>query len=288
MKKTICILLLLVLAGCVATQERNNSIYPIEGRWKISGVKQGKKYVALNFEEDEEEIVFVFSDNTFNLVVGEQPLFDDPTLDKVSYTVKNEKIVLSNSAGEKFTANIEFFDPTSLRVSKFRATREAGLVAMSVKAALTGKLLDEDISWVNNAFLYFSKVQNYKKSLPKEHRFYRDENGIVYDKQTNLEWYAGPEKNTSWDEAKHWASALDLAGGGWRLPSINELKSLYQSGVHHNKTPLLTPQVYRMIWSNDEKDSLNVFYFNFGDGQIGSFTRDFPYSFRAFGVRSRE
>jgi len=44
------------------------------------------------------------------------------------------------------------------------------------------------------------------------------------DPKTGLEWQAVPPKRTmDWKKAQAYAKALDLHGGGWRLPTENEL-----------------------------------------------------------------
>ncbi len=50
----------------------------------------------------------------------------------------------------------------------------------------------------------------------------------IVDKKTNLEWYIGPDRNTSWDEARKWAMSLKACGGGWRMPTALQLVALYQ------------------------------------------------------------
>ena len=35
--------------------------------------------------------------------------------------------------------------------------------------------------------------------------------GVVYDKNTGLEWLAGPDRNTTWDEANTWVANLTVA-----------------------------------------------------------------------------
>lgn len=49
-------------------------------------------------------------------------------------------------------------------------------------------------------------------------------NGVIYDKITGLEWYAGPDKSTNWNEAKRWVENLNVAGGNWRMPTRKETK----------------------------------------------------------------
>ena len=71
-------------------------------------------------------------------------------------------------------------------------------------------------------------------------RFITHDNGMVRDNKTGFEWVSGPDKDTSWDEAKSWVESLTVDGGGWRMPTIDELKTFYQEGVGtHNMTPLL-------------------------------------------------
>jgi hypothetical protein len=114
------------------------------------------------------------------------------------------------------------------------------------------------------------------------------ESAVYYDENTNLEWLAGPDRNTNWTEAKKWVESLNVAGGGWRMPTRKELKTLYQEGVGtHNMTPLLkTTGGY--IWSSEtKKGSLRAhgFLFDNVDEHWG-----FPSVFdkRGFAVRSRK
>jgi len=97
-------------------------------------------------------------------------------------------------------------------------------------------------------------------------RYIASDNGVVYDTNTGLEWIAGPNKPTDWYAAESWAGKLTVAGGGWRLPAINELKTLYKKGAgQRNMTPLLkTPGWW--IWSGETKLSSGAWFFNFGTG----------------------
>ena len=112
-------------------------------------------------------------------------------------------------------------------------------------------------------------------------------NGIVKDTNTGLEWKAGPDKDTDWNEAKTWVKSLNLDGGGWRMPSTDELKTLYKKGTGSlNMTPLLKTTGL-MVWSGETKGSspARLFDFGFGDGYWSS--RDISNLYRAFAVRSR-
>ncbi len=53
-------------------------------------------------------------------------------------------------------------------------------------------------------------------------------NGVLLDTQTGLEWTQRDNgKDINWNNAMHYCSNLSTVGGGWRLPSINELTLIY-------------------------------------------------------------
>ena len=111
-------------------------------------------------------------------------------------------------------------------------------------------------------------------------------NGVVYDKNTSLEWYAGPDRDTFWEQAKTWVESLNVAGGGWRMPTGEELKTLYQEGAGiRNMTPLLKTTGW-WVWSWGTKDSSSdrAFGFYYG-GEL--WHAGASASTRGFAVRSR-
>ena len=106
-------------------------------------------------------------------------------------------------------------------------------------------------------------------------------NGIVKDTNTGLEWKAGPDKNTTWDEARSWVESLSLDGGGWRMPTMGELAGLYRDGTgDRNMTPLLRTSGW-YIWSEGSGGG-----FAFSDGG-GFWGYRGSHKGRAFAVRSR-
>lgn len=57
--------------------------------------------------------------------------------------------------------------------------------------------------------------------------FTRDANGIVTDSTTTLQWQDNAIGSTmNWEDGIAHCEALDLDGTGWRLPNINELKTI--------------------------------------------------------------
>ena len=81
------------------------------------------------------------------------------------------------------------------------------------------------------------------------------ESAVYYDKKTNLEWLAGPDKPTNWYDAKKWVDSLTtVSGGGWRMPTIKELRTLYQRREKCNIVPYLKTSGC-WIWSGEAKGS---------------------------------
>jgi len=113
-------------------------------------------------------------------------------------------------------------------------------------------------------------------------------NGIVRDMKTGLEWIAGPDRNTDWNKARSWVKSLNLDGGGWRMPTTDELKTLYKKGAgDSNMTPLLKTTGLG-VWSSETKGSSDARFFNFYYGVRFWFDRyDSGRRMRAFAVRSR-
>ena len=127
------------------------------------------------------------------------------------------------------------------------------------------------------------------------------ESAVFYDKNTGLEWLAGPDKPTNWNDAKKWVESLTaVAGGGWRMPTMEELKTLYQKGEKCNIKPFLKTTGC-WVWSGETKDSSSAWGYDYsidiGSGLLhggacsgeDSFKRDGSTKFfRGFAVRSRK
>jgi hypothetical protein len=115
-------------------------------------------------------------------------------------------------------------------------------------------------------------------------------NGIVKDSSTGLEWKAGPDKDTDWNEARSWVQSLNLDGGGWRMPTIYELAGLYNKGAgDRNMTPLLKTTGW-WVWSGETEGSAGARFFHNGSGGMawgGRNDRDCSDYGRGFAVRSR-
>ncbi len=54
-------------------------------------------------------------------------------------------------------------------------------------------------------------------------------NGVIKDPRSGLEWAPVPMPAVSYDMAATYVQSLSLGGGGWRLPTVDELEDLYKT-----------------------------------------------------------
>jgi hypothetical protein len=122
----------------------------------------------------------------------------------------------------------------------------------------------------------------------------------IKDTQTGLEWFVGPDRNMTWYEAQQWTVGLENCGGGWRIPTIEEIRTLYnptlKAGVGYytggRYFPAHIDPVFNAIgggswvWANekigDDAQSLNL-----NQGKAVTYSAmNTLYSTRAFAVRN--
>jgi hypothetical protein len=109
--------------------------------------------------------------------------------------------------------------------------------------------------------------------IARDGQYIKYKNGIVYDSKTGLEWVASSASNLNDGFAKRWVSRLTVDGGGWRMPSEDELKSLYQKGAGtRNMTSLIEANAWHFFSRESETWHWKGFDFQ---------------SFRPFGFRSQ-
>ena len=126
--------------------------------------------------------------------------------------------------------------------------------------------------------------------LACEGRFLKYGNGIVKDMETGLEWIAASDRDTSWSQAKTWADSLYVNGGGWRMPTLEDLKTLSGScpkggGRRHTTPPL---QKEYPVWSLNRRGPKAAYRFPFALGWDYWITAGGKgLKFRAFAVRGQ-
>lgn len=131
------------------------------------------------------------------------------------------------------------------------------------------------------------------KVIASDVRFEKLASGVVRDTQNGIDWYAGPDKNTDWEDAKSWVAYLMVDGGGWRMPTRSELKSLYQKGIGPRNITSLLETTGWWIWSgetgyNNTLITSGIWALDLSDGRELLDRRSNSIYKRAFAVRSRK
>jgi S1-C subfamily serine protease len=131
------------------------------------------------------------------------------------------------------------------------------------------------------------------RGRPAKARFTKDKNGVISDNATGLEWYTGPDQDTNWKQAKSWSESLTVAGGGWRMPTIPELQTLYQPGAGRNNIDPLFQTTENWIWSGQMGEtssfgSQSAGFFGFSYGKWAFVGLNAAVDGRAFAVRSKK
>ena len=125
-------------------------------------------------------------------------------------------------------------------------------------------------------------------------RYRVSESGVIRDTKTGLEWLVGPDKDTTWYEAEKWVKRLNggglfhkkIAGGGWRLPTKEELRGIYEKDKgSRNMDPVFKATGW-FVWSSETPDSSSAWGFYFYYGHEHWLLRDYSYHTRGFAVRS--
>ena len=98
-------------------------------------------------------------------------------------------------------------------------------------------------------------------------RFQFGETGIIRDTETGLEWVPGPDKDIDWKGARAWVGGLARDGGGWRMPTIEELKGIHGRGATGHHHPPFFPETGWRLWSGDERPPLNAWCFSYTYGR---------------------
>jgi tetratricopeptide (TPR) repeat protein len=85
---------------------------------------------------------------------------------------------------------------------------------------------------------YRAEEEMVRKEMRKERGRFSLEDGVIYDSQLGLEWAPSNGQVLNHYQAEGYARDLSLAGGGWRLPTRAELKSLYDKSKPGNVDPV--------------------------------------------------
>ncbi len=115
-------------------------------------------------------------------------------------------------------------------------------------------------------------------------RFSKAPDGIITDHVTGLDWYVGQE--STWHQAKAWADGLTVGGGGWRLPTVAELKAIYQPGASANNMDPLFQTTVAWAWSGELRNAWSVWGLAFYNNLVGWHSMNYGNGRLALAVRS--
>jgi tetratricopeptide (TPR) repeat protein len=102
---------------------------------------------------------------------------------------------------------------------------------------------------------YRAEEQIVKEKLRKERGRFSLEDGVIYDSQLGLEWAPSNRQVLNHYQAEGYARDLSLAGGGWRLPTREELKSLYDKSKPGNVDPVFNVGD-KWVWTSELYDEI--------------------------------
>lgn len=118
-----------------------------------------------------------------------------------------------------------------------------------------------------------AKVNAVSSGIDK--RFTASGSGTVRDSQTGLEWAQRDNgQDITWNSARSYCSNLSTAGGGWRLPSMDELQGIYDPSATLTTscgigTCRVSPQFNLSsywFWSNESNGSSEAWGFALNNG----------------------
>ncbi len=106
-------------------------------------------------------------------------------------------------------------------------------------------------------------------------RFVYLKNGVIRDSLLGLEWVLASGQTMSWLEAVSHVANLPLAGGRWRLPSLSELRSIYDESLEsHIDTAFGIDRDW--VWSSQVKDDTEAWFFSFENRFEGGHCKEWP------------
>jgi hypothetical protein len=117
-------------------------------------------------------------------------------------------------------------------------------------------------------------------------RFMVSSEGVIRDSRTDLEWVVGPDRDTNYPQAEQWVANCTVMGGGWRMPTRQELITIYQQEWWGMKLDSVFKTTGYYVWA-EPSDSSSAWYFDFFRGGDILEDRFNSYRGRGFGVRSR-
>ncbi len=115
-------------------------------------------------------------------------------------------------------------------------------------------------------------------------RFTVSAEGVIADAKTGLQWLPGPDRDVNYEDAVGWVADSETAGGGWRMPTREELNTLFLPAEGLRNLDASFTVTAWCVWA-EPKNSITSYFFHFryGKGLFAYLTLSEGY--RVFGVR---
>jgi protocatechuate 3,4-dioxygenase beta subunit len=78
--------------------------------------------------------------------------------------------------------------------------------------------------------------------------------GIITDNTTGLQWVIGATRGNGYDAAEEWVKSLELDGGGWRMPTVEELRDLYVKGLGERNRDAVFDAAASAVWADSSPE----------------------------------
>lgn len=124
--------------------------------------------------------------------------------------------------------------------------------------------------------------------VARDGRYVAFANKVICDCFSGLEWLPGPDKDISWEEGCRWTKGLSTGGGGWRLPTLNELRGLFKMNKNGDNLSPLFGISMTDVWSCETQDESSAWGFNFLPGNQFWTCKTLSRRFRVLAVRPRK
>jgi hypothetical protein len=122
----------------------------------------------------------------------------------------------------------------------------------------------------------------------RDGRYVAFADSVICDCYSGLEWLVGPDKDMSWEDACKWVRNLAVGGGGWRLPSLSELRGLFKMNKKGDNISPLFKLTMTDVWSCEIQDESSAWGFNFLPGNQFWTCKTLSRRFRVLAVRAKK
>ncbi len=85
------------------------------------------------------------------------------------------------------------------------------------------------------------------------------QNSILDPDDSTLEWYIGPDQDTSWYEAIEWLNNLKIkTGKEWKMPTRSTLRGLYDNCVSSHCKIKPTSSSWLWVWTGEKANNQSL------------------------------